>query len=204
MLLTRLMNTSANFQRIIALGLLLLVSLTLFTAGWLAVENISSRQLALYEMRQRAGKLTKIANLKDSLWASREDSKLGEKEQLFHEAESLTIGRARFQSRIDAIAQSNNIVLASAGSIPDIDEQGIRLIGLRIDISGSYEAVNKTIVDIETSKPPLIVRELTVRLSAGEAGERPVELAAQIKIFAAFRQSGDIQMDETATKVKAP
>ena len=35
-----------------------------------------------------------------------------------------------------------------------------------------------------------MVRELAIRLASGEGGDRPVELAAQIKLYGAFRLTG--------------
>jgi Tfp pilus assembly protein PilO len=193
MMLARLLNTSVQIQKIMAvIGLLLFVVLA-GSIALLAKNKIDGKQLVLLEQRQLAGKLLTIANMKSGKNPVSQVKGANAGQQLFLEAESLTIGRANLQSSIDAIAQSNNIVVASAGGVPDIDEKGIKLIGIRIDVSGSYEQIQQALVDIESSKPPLLVRELNVRLSSGEGGDRPIELAAQIKIFGAFRltaQSG--------------
>ncbi len=195
MLLACLMNSSIALQRMVAiLGLVVLVA-AMGGITWFAVSTIEGKQIALVELRERAGRLTKLAAMKSGLQPSIAADTAPDTRQLFLEAESLTIGRANLQSSIEAIAQSNNIILASAGSVPDLDEKGIKLIGLRIDVSGSYEAIQKAIVDIETSKPPLLVRDLSVRLVSGEAGDRPVELAAQLKIFGAFQLAGSNQME---------
>ncbi len=190
MLLTRLMNAPVNFQKTIATGILVLLFGIIGIMAWLGIVVIQDQRSALHEMRERAGKLTRMVAMKNNLQPSNAPAIANDDRQLFLEAESITIGRANLQSSIDAIAQSNGLVLASAGGVPDIDEKGIALIGIRIDASGSYEALQKALVDIETSKPPLMVRELVMRLASGEAGDRPVELAAQIKIFGAFRLTG--------------
>jgi hypothetical protein len=195
MLLSRLMNASIAVQRAVAIAALIVLITLLGGVTWIAVGTIESKQLALLELRERAGRLTKLSAMKSGLQPSSATDAVPAGQELFLEAESLTIGRANLQSSIEAIAQSNNTVLASAGSVPDSDEEGIKLIGLRIDVSGSYEAVQKAIVGIETSKPPLLVRDLSVRLVSGERGDRPVELAAQLKIFGAFRLTGN---DQTA------
>jgi hypothetical protein len=109
---------------------------------------------------------------------------------LFLIAESNTIGRASLQGRLESIAQSNGLVLSSAGGLPDLDEGGVKLIGINIDLSGEHDALQKAIIDLETSKPSLSLREISMRQTSGETGDRPVELAAQIKVFVAFRQSG--------------
>ena len=190
MLLTRLINAPIRLQKCAALAL---VALGLALAGVLgasAFAFVRGKQAELTDLREKAGRLSQIAAMKGSLELAPEDPVKADKQPLFLEAESLTIGRANLQSRVDAIAQSNGLLLSSAGGLPDLEEAGLKLIGLRADISGGYDAVHKAITDLETSMPPLMVRELAVRLASGEGGDRPVELAAQIKLFGAFRLSG--------------
>jgi Type II secretion system (T2SS), protein M subtype b len=204
MLLARLVNAPLRIQKLIAGGLLLLLGAISGGLIWLSVATVSASRDRLTDLREQAGKLTQLAAMKNGMQPMNLDATAAADQQLFLEAESLTIGRATLQSNIDAIAQSNNLLLASAGSVPDIDEKGIKLIGLRIDMSGSYEAIQKAIIDIETVKPPLLVRELTLRLTSGEAGDRPVELAAQVKIFGAFRLTGQGSQPAPAEGVAAP
>jgi Type II secretion system (T2SS), protein M subtype b len=204
MLLARLVNAPLRIQKLIAGGLLLLLGAISGGLIWLSVETVSASRNRLTDLREQAGKLTQLAAMKNGMQPMNLDATAAADQQLFLEAESLTIGRATLQSNIDAIAQSNNLLLASAGSVPDVDEKGIKLIGLRIDMSGSYEAIQKAIIDIETVKPPLLVRELTLRLTSGEAGDRPVELAAQVKIFGAFRLTGQGSQPAPAEGVAAP
>jgi Type II secretion system (T2SS), protein M subtype b len=204
MLLARLMNAPLRIQKLIAGGLLLLLGVIAGAVFWFSFEIVSAGGERLTDLREQAGKLTQLAALKNGMQPMDLDATAAANQQLFLEAESLTIGRATLQSNIDTIAQSNNLQLASAGSLPDIDEKGIKLIGLRIDMSGSYEAIQKAIIDIETVKPPLLVRELTLRLTSGEAGDRPVELAAQVKIFGAFRLTGEGSQPAPAEGVVTP
>jgi Type II secretion system (T2SS), protein M subtype b len=204
MLLARLINAPLRIQKLIAGGLLLVLGAIMSGFVWITVETVFASHDRLTDLREQAGKLTQLAALKNGLQPLNLETATAPNQQLFLEAESLTIGRATLQSNIDAIAQSNNLSLASAGSVPDIDEKGIKLIGLRIDMSGSYEAIQKAIIDIETAKPPLLVRELTLRLTAGEAGDRPLELAAQVKIFGAFRLTGEGSQPAPAEGVAAP
>lgn len=204
MLLTRLMNTPQTFQRKVALGLGLLTLVLLAATGWLVAHSLSGTRTTLHDMRTRAGSALQILNIKQSQRANAAPDALAGLGPMFQEATSLTIGRANLQSRLDAIVRSNALVLASAVSLPDSDEHGYSFIGLRIDISGSDEAIHKAVVDIETIKPPLFIREFSARLTAGEAGDRPVEMAAQLKIFTAFRLTGLTANDPSLQKQATP
>jgi Type II secretion system (T2SS), protein M subtype b len=190
MLLTRLINAPVRLQKCAAAALLALGLALACALAASAFVFIRDKQAELTDLREKAGRLAQIAAMKGSVELSPDDPAGADSQPLFLEAQSVTIGRANLQSRVDAIAQSNGLLLSSAGGLPDLEENGLRLIGLRADLSGGYDAVHKAIVDLETSKPPLMVRELSIRLASGEAGDRPVELAAQIKLFGAFRLSG--------------
>jgi Type II secretion system (T2SS), protein M subtype b len=190
MLLTRLMNAPIRLQKCAA-ALLLAVGFALaLVLAASAFAFVGAKHAQLLDLRDNAGRLAQIAGMKSGLRSAKNDLAGADSKSLFLEAESLTIGRANLQSRVDAIARSNGLLLSSAGGLPDIEENGLKLIGLRIDLSGGYDAVQKAIVDLETTKPPLMVRELAVRLASGESGDRPLELAAQIKLFGAFRTTG--------------
>ena len=190
MMLTRLINAPMQLQKCAAAALLALGLALAYALGASAFAFVRGKQAELTDRRENAGRLSQIVAMKGGFGLAPDEPANADTMSLFLEAESVTIGRANLQSRVDAIAQSNGLVLASAGGLPDLEEAGLTLIGLRVDISGGYDAVHKAIIDLETSMPPLMVRELAVRLVSGEGGDRPVELAAQIKLFGAFRLSG--------------
>lgn len=189
-MLTRLINAPLRLQKCAAAALLTLGLALVFALGASAFSLVEDKQEELTGLREKAGRLKQIVSMKGSFELAPDDAAHADTKTLFLEAQSLTIGRANLQSRVDAIAQSNGLLLSSVGGLPDLEENGLKLVGLRVDLSGGYDAVHKAILDLETSKPPLMVRELAIRLSSGEGGDRPVELAAQIKLFGAFRLTG--------------
>jgi hypothetical protein len=190
MLLTRLINAPMRLQKFAAAALVAIGLTLAYVLAASAFAFVRDKQTELTDLREKAGRLAQIAGMKGSMDPAPDDLANAVSQSLFLEAESITIGRANLQSRVDAIAQTNGLLLSSAGVLPDLEENGLKLIGLRVDLSGSYGAVHKAIVELETSKPPLMVRELAVRLASGEGGDRPLELAAQIKLFGAFRLTG--------------
>jgi hypothetical protein len=191
MLIIRLLNLPIHLQKLVALLFLALAVCSICLAISLGFRFVASKAESLAEARQRAGRLTQIISFKDLATAVPEGVSGVAGDSLFLIAESNTIGRASLQGRLEAIAQSNGLVLSSAGGLPDLDEGGVKLIGMNIDLSGGHDGLHKAIVDLETSKPPLSLREIRMRQTSGETGDRPVELAAQIKVFVAFRQSGE-------------
>lgn len=185
-MLVRLMNAPLSIQRAVAVALLAASALLASAMAVNIVSGLRAQSAALLEAREQAGRLAQIAALKGTASATT-DAPGQDGAGLFLEASSVTIARANLQSLIGAIAESAGAAIASAGSVPEIEEHGLKQVGLRADISGSYEAIQRTILDVETAKPPLIIRKMTVRLAAGDLGERAPELSAQIQVYAAYR-----------------
>jgi hypothetical protein len=203
-MLTRLINAPHFLQRAAVLSLAALALALVSALGAVAWGYLESRQAEILSLRERAGHMTQIIALKDSAKAPEEGVGAVNDSSMFVEAESLTIGRAMLQARIEAIAQSNALQISSAGALPESLENGLTLVGQRIDFSGTYDAVHSALLEMETSMPPMLVREASIRVSAGEAGDRPLELAAQIKIFSALRLAGPAPGSATAAEGTTP
>lgn len=185
-MLTRLLNASPGTQTAVAAAMLVLCA---GIAVWVAVAvagGLNEQRNALIETRERAGKLIQFAATDVSQAAVADDPGGTE---LFMSAPSIVIARADLQQRINAIASAQKSFVASVGNLPDLNEDNTTMIGLRVDFSGAYEDVTKTVLAIETSMPPLIVKELSVRSAGVEQPDRPPELAAQLLVYAPVRTS---------------
>lgn len=180
----RLLNAPMRIQSAVALGLLTLLGVCGVLLSVALAQNIADQQQSLIDSRERAGRLMRLAATDLSRNAIEEQT--GDA-QLFMGAASLAIARAELQQRISSIAATNNISIASAGNLPELTENGVTMIGLRIDFSGQHESVGKTVAAIEAGSPPLIVRHLTVRTAGAEQSGQPPELAAQLRVYAAVR-----------------
>ncbi|NJS14004.1 MAG: hypothetical protein HC788_04550 [Sphingopyxis sp.] len=188
-MLTQLINAPLLAQRLIALLIAALVM-----AGGIGVVvtvgfHFSALNSGLTEQRERAGHLKQVLILKNAVSTTKQPNKGNLGQRLFLEAPSLTIARADLQSHIGALAQSNGVMIDSAGNMPDILEDGLTMIGLRFDMSGRHDDVHRTIVDIEAGVPPLFVRDWIVRVIGGEAGDQALQIAVQFQVFAAYREA---------------
>lgn len=190
MLLTRLMNAPLQFQQGVAglLAILFLFAPLALAAQAIHVLQDQSRQIV--ELRERAGKLVGLAAMKDEALKLAITPAEGGGGGLLIEAENMPIAKANLQSRIGAIAQAHGASVSSSGGVPDVEENGLLLIGLRADISGTNEAIEGTLSDIESGKPPLMVREFTLRSEGAPLADRPMTLTASIRLYGAVRPQG--------------
>ena len=187
MTLTRLLNLPARLQELIALALFVAGLLSMATLATQALFVLADQRQTISDLRETAGKLNRLAGMKDSVKAQTLDAADGD--GLLLMAPSVSIARADLQSRITAIAQSHAAAVASVGDVPDLTEQGLMLIGVRAIISGTNDAIQKTLLEMESVKPPLLVREFVIQTSGIDAADRPAELSVQFQVYGAMRAS---------------
>lgn len=185
MTLARLLNLPLRTQEYAALALFGAVVLLAATIVLQAFLMLAGQNEAIVGLREQAGKLIQLANLKDTVKSQPSDTADGD--GLLLVAQSASIARADLQSRITAIAQSHNAIVASVGDVPDVFENGLTLIGVRANISGENDAVQKTLVEMESVRPPLLVREFVIQASGVEAADRPTDMSVQFQVYGAIR-----------------
>lgn len=155
--------------------------------GWAAASvagGLIAQRETLQQTRERAGKLIQFTASGLPLTA---DVTGDGQAELFMAAPSMAIARADLLERINSIASAHSSFVASVGNLPDLAEDYTALIGLRVDFSGAYDDVAKTILAMETSMPPLVIKELSVRSAGVEQPDRPPELAAQLLVYSPVR-----------------
>jgi cell division protein FtsB len=184
MLLTYLLNLSAPIQRYIAVGLGLAAILLLVTSGWQSVGVLSDQNEVILQLRTQAGKLEQLAKMKGTI--KNEIEKPSDGEGLLLVAASAPIARAELQTRIIAFAQGHQASVASIGDVPDIVENGLTLVGVRANISGTNDAIQKAVLEMESVMPPLLVREFSIQTSGADLPDGPSDLSVQFQVYGAM------------------
>lgn len=80
------------------------------------------------------------------------------------------IASANLQSRIDGLATSAGATVGSMEALPAENQSGYRRIGLRVAVSGAYEAIVKVLAAIEQGTPPLVLSNLQIHGTAQSSG----------------------------------
>lgn len=191
----RLLNAPPRLQSAFALALLAAILLGAGGVAWSVAAGLFEQKRELIELRERAGRLQRLA----ATTLPQEDIGVDpdQTRQLFMVATSLVIARADLQQRLNAISAANAVNVASVGNLPDRAEKSGTSIGLRLQLSGTYENVLATVAAIEGGAPPLIVREMTINAVGLMQPGSPPELSAEMRVYAAVRLAEDA---ETSTK----
>jgi general secretion pathway protein M len=72
------------------------------------------------------------------------------------------IASAGLQSRIEGLAGSAGVTIASTEALPAEAQGTYRRIGLRFSVSGTYDSLVKLIAAVQTANPPLVVQNLQI------------------------------------------
>jgi general secretion pathway protein M len=72
------------------------------------------------------------------------------------------LASANLQSRLEQLAASNGVAIATTEAIAAEDRGPYRRIGLRLAVNGKYEAIVKLLAAIEETAPPLVLDGLQI------------------------------------------
>lgn len=183
MLLIRLVNLPRSYQSAFAIGLVIValaVPLLLFAC---MVSALIAQTNEIADLRLRAGKLAPLAALRDEALKLARLPAQTAASGLLIEAENLPIARANLQTLVNAIVAAHGGLISSSGDVPDIEEKALLLIGMRGDISGTNETMARMLAEIESHRPPLLVRELLLRAEGSPPPDLPTTLTASIRLY---------------------
>ncbi|MCC2613768.1 type II secretion system protein GspM [Neorhizobium sp. Rsf11] len=187
-LLITLMNAPRAVQRSVALGLLaVVIAIIVVIIGSLA-SILSSKIGNIEEMRAELFRLDEIIARRPSADVQFSNGGAGST-GLFIEGDSLPVIQAKLQERINTVASATGATVASISGTPQIEIDGATYIGVRADLEGSLQAFHDVVRQLETSEPPLIIRQASIHstnmLVQGVLSE-PLQLAGQIMIYGAI------------------
>jgi general secretion pathway protein M len=111
---------------------------------------------------------------------------------VFLEGASVSVIQAGLQERVASVAAASGATITSTSGTPQMQIDGVDYVGLRADFDGSLQAVHEVIRQLETSRPPLIIRRASIHsTNAYPQGipNEPIHLSAQISIYGAVSGS---------------
>jgi len=186
-LLITLMNAPRYVQRSVALGILSLGIIIVVATVLYLGAFLSAKVTHIADMRAELFRLNEIIARKPltDVNPSSGEPAAG---TLFIEGESLPAIQAKLQERVNAIARSSGATIASISGTTEIELSGAAYVGVRADMEGSLKAFHEVVRQLETSEPPLIIRQVAVRgtnrILQGVLSE-PLQLAGQIAVYGA-------------------
>lgn len=176
-LLTKLYNTNVATQRATAVVFGLLFVAILIGTPMLGILKVSADQDSLIEKRELLGQLIQTTKLNPKSVQPNDPNETS----LFFIGENEEIIKAELQSKISRLAASNGLKITSISGQKTESQNGLNLIGIRVELSGGLEAIHKTLFAIETSAPPLMTKSAVIR-SANRGLQRISTAPTQISL----------------------
>jgi hypothetical protein len=170
----------------LALTLALVVLATFYAAVAVPVLDLYASNAATAETRRAlVAKLNAIARELPPLRARVAELRVSAAyKKLTLDGASDAIASAALQSRIDEIASSAGVMIASTESLPIRGENGYHRLGLRIVLKGGYDGLVKLLAGLERAEPPLVVDNLQIRSFQKRPGMAPVSaLDTSLDVF---------------------
>ena len=145
--------------RVIALSLLgVLIGLAYITIVAPLIDVYRSGEETLADRQLLAPKLDHLVAELPSLRARLASlQSAGATREMTLEGASDALASANLQSRLEQSATESGVTITSTEATGAEDRGPYRKIGLRLAVSGKYEAIVKLIAAIEETKPPLIL-----------------------------------------------
>ncbi|MER8963827.1 type II secretion system protein GspM [Mesorhizobium sp. M0701] len=195
-MLSTILNAHPLVRRLIALTIAAAAACVASWVVFMAFDSVASAKAGVEEKREMLGQLQAVAALAKHLDSAAASDPAAATNSEFLTGESEAVIRGGLQTRLNAIAATNGVIVLSAGNAPALTEAGVNFIGLRASFSGPLEGVHNAILAIETSLPVLFIREATLRTTnVGPAAGR----TADPELFAEILFYGPLQ-----TKVASP
>lgn len=194
--LATLFNAPVAVRRFAAFLVLLLVLAATGLTAWSIASALAGQGAEIDAKRQRLGALRSIINLGETVRQRHEAGPQTPVETMFLTGDGEAIVHANLQRRVTDMLAARNVNTLSIGDILTDRQDGVSFVGLRLAFSGTNEAVLSTLNDIETSLPPLVIRDASIR-SASTPNQ--VESLGPGEIVARFRVYGVMQTDGAMT-----
>ena len=185
-MLTALMNASRRTQRIVALTASAVIFAALIGMIQMLVIGLYSDYAAIDEKRVLLGKLNAIA----AAGVSFEAQLLPENDAnpMLLSGENEAVMSAALQSWLQDVVGTAGGQINAVNNVSEAGENDIRMIGLKVNLSGNMEVVHRTISAIESNQPRLFIKEVVLNSNYQQTSSEenlPIELTATIVFLGA-------------------
>lgn len=140
-----------------------------------ALRHSADARQRIAEQRELLGRFQAAAARSGEAESLQRSAEAAPLSRLMLKGETEAIQLAGLQSMIGEAASRHGVRVTSARPLPAADSQGIRLVGLRLDVRADLATIQALLHRIETMEPTLIVQGLQIRGAAvgGSRADQP-------------------------------
>lgn len=190
-MMLKLVNAPSGVQRAIAVALFVMFIAIVAGAAGIALNGLNQSFSEIEDKRRLLGRLEAIRAAAAVFLKANPMPALGDN-QLFLEGENDAVITAGLQGWLQEQAATAGAEINSVSNVRMNGENGITLLGLRANVSGSMEAVHGIVAAIEASRPRLFIKEMDLQSNYQEASgiDTAPELSATVLMLGATEGTG--------------
>lgn len=187
----KLVNAPRKVQRATALSLVAVVILVVACAVFAGLSNLGRSFSEIEEKRRFLGRLEAIKSAA-SVFLKTNPMPALDDDQLFLRGENEAVITADLQGWLQERAATAGAQINSVSNVRLEGGNGITLLGLRANMSGSMEAIHEIVAAVEVNQPRLFIKEMDLQSNYQEAYglDTPPELNATILVLGATESLG--------------
>lgn len=186
------MNLALNktVRQITAAGLLLMAVTLVLTLTVLPLSSyIGGLQTAVAEQRAMLGRFQSFAANKDQLQQMAAESEAAMRAGLFLSGDTDAVRAANLQAQLTRVVQGQGVRLRSARALPATERDGLRFIGIQVELDTGVKQLQAIIVAFEAMRPHLFVQSLQIA-PHDQHGNGTDELKVRIGVMGAVPAGG--------------
>ncbi|ACP26065.1 putative general secretion pathway protein [Sinorhizobium fredii NGR234] len=185
-MMLRLVNAPPRVQRAIALCMLVFCAVVMALTFAVGLSSIGESLSEIEDKRRLLGRLQAIRSAA-TVFLKANPMPATDGHQLFLEGENEAVITAGLQGWLQEQAVTAGAQINSVSNVRMDGDNGIALLGLRVNVSGSMNTIHAVVAAIELSQPSLFIREMDIQSNYQEAYglDTPPELSATILMLGA-------------------
>lgn len=184
--LTFAMNLGATARR--GLAVAILSGAFLLSTGLVALvaQYLAAQHVEIDELRHELGRVTSLVERGRDLQREAEDRGRNI-EALFLAGADEAAAASGLQTVVTAVAREIGLDVISSGRTASFDIEGVRMVGVKVDVTGGVSAVYAYLDTLFHRLPNADIRKISVwRQDGGNVPGREAVLVAQIEVFGAL------------------
>ncbi len=180
-MLTWLFNQSVAAQNVIAWAMVLLFVSVAALTGFAATDYAHDRRAEVQEKRELLARLERTVTMGASVQEI--PNAVSTNTGFFLEGDSAANASANLHAMIGGLADANSTDLSSVVTLPEKSSGDVKLVGLKVIISGELEDVHKVVFALETATPPLIIDTLSLQAIPQRGKNAPAKMAVNLNVL---------------------
>lgn len=202
--LDTILNASRQSRRMLAAAVPASAILLVGAVVWLGIATLEDRSAELTRKREALGRLDAVLAMKPIIENAKDVDLDSDNLPEFLRGDSEAVIQAGLQTRLDAIAKAAKAEVVSVGPTPTVERRGMRMTGLRANITGTNQAIIQVVAAIEAAKPYLTIRTAEINSiddRAADSGVKPRRLMLTVQFEGAL-PPGEKQIHPAGEKFK--